>query len=219
MKKSATVFISSILLCLTLGLSACGVATVKPTVSPDVSPGGDVTSDDEQEALIARFSQAEMAYGWFTAHALVKTDTSDKLEIEGNSYFRVTDERFQTRSELLGYLRTLFDNATAEKLMTLTSGELQIFPEVDGKLYNLGGFIGQVSYDEGERKFTDVKIDGDSASFTLEISTEPVEGGDYGYLLLLDYTAKKVDGLWQFPNFTLPIIEYMNNAPSSHKTA
>ncbi len=219
MKTYKAFIASAVFISLALALCACSIVTGNPTVSPDISPDISPVAS-ERETLIARFEEAEMAYGWFTGHALVKTDRSDGLKIDQNQYYRVEDEKLQTRSELSAYLCSLFGDKKADELMESTTSEgLQIFSEEDGKLYNLDGYIGQVSYDEGERSFTDIKIDGDNAAFTLELSADPYGDNSLGYLLLLDYTAQRVDGLWQFPDFSLPIIEYIENAPDSREAA
>lgn len=147
------------------------------------------------------FAKAFELYGYFDLCAL--NGWHDKtLEVEFDGmilpYYMVSDERYDTKAELLEALRCYFSDDIINSLMDTS----QYREGMDGKLYSAGGARGaNIYYNSSEYELT--VLTADSALYTV---TSTYGGGEYGdpYTESYEYNAVKRDGRWYFINFELP---------------
>lgn len=147
------------------------------------------------------FAAAFELYGYFDMAALNGWyDKTLEAEVNGSTwvYYMVSDERYDTKAELLEALRCYFSDDIINSLMDTS----QYRDGPDGKLYSAGGARGaNIFYNSSEYELT--VLTADSALYTV---TSTYGGGEYGdtYTEVYEYNAVKRDGRWYFTNFELP---------------
>ena len=147
------------------------------------------------------FQKAFELYGYFDLCALEGWhDKTLEVEFDGMvlPYYMVSDERYDTKAELLAALRCYFSDDIINTLMDTS----QYREGMDGKLYSAGGARGaNIYYNSSEYELT--VLTADSALYTV---TSTYGGGEYGdiYTETYEYNAVKRDGRWYFINFDLP---------------
>ena len=147
------------------------------------------------------FQKAFELYGYFDLCALDGWhDKTLEVEFDGMvlPYYMVSDERYDTKAELLAALRCYFSDDIINTLMDTS----QYREGMDGKLYSAGGARGaDIYYNSSEYELT--VLTADSALYTV---TSTYGGGEYGdpYTESYEYNAVKRDGRWYFINFDLP---------------
>jgi hypothetical protein len=99
-----------------------------PAELPDEHEDLDPPPTDEQ--VEAAYLTALEACGWFTLTTL-STDVDDSVEEDGNTFYRVTDERFSTYQELETYLKTIFTERFVDELLAAD----EKYRDIDGALY------------------------------------------------------------------------------------
>ncbi len=147
------------------------------------------------------FATAFELYGYFDLAALNGWyDKTLEAEVNGSTwtYCMVSDERYDTKAELLEALRCYFSDDIINSLMDTD----QYREGTDGKLYSAGGARGaDIFYNSSEYELT--VLTADSALYTV---TSTYGGGEYGdtYTEVYEYNAVKRDGRWFFIDFELP---------------
>lgn len=149
------------------------------------------------------FAVANELYGYFDLCAL-SGDPDKTLEVEVNGstwvYYMVTDERLDTKAELLSALSCYFSSDIINSLM-----DTAIYREgADGKLYSSTGARGSNIY-HAKTVYELFTLTEDTAVFkayaTYYNDVDDPEAGTYTE----EYTfnAAKLDGRWVFTNFDL----------------
>ncbi len=151
---------------------------------------------------------AEISLGTFDA------DVNTTMEKNGNTYYKVTDERFATYDDFQAYLEQYFtkDFVSSE---ILAEKNIQFVKGDDGALYFLGGGRGSNIFYAGHvfklDRQTDKEIDltatayystGDSAYngevfYVAPENADEFSTTDYHFVMLLE------DGEWKFDDFVL----------------
>ena len=146
------------------------------------------------------FARAFELYGYFDMAALDGWyDRTLEAEVNGSTwtYYMVSDERYDTKAELLEALRCYFSDDIINSLMDTS----QYREGTDGKLYSAGGARGSdIYYDSSEYELT--VLTSDSALFTVYSSYSDEEGNTD--TVTYEYNAVKRDGRWYFTDFRLP---------------
>lgn len=172
---------------------------------------------DEIEEL---FNQAISAYSWFTPYV---TDgiynAEDSTELDGYTYFKAllqkgVDEEgspifLESQAELTEYLTKIFTVTTANNILrTEGSNGEQIFTEVDGKLYRIGGFTSE--YTNGNVQFSyQITLKSDKKA-TLTVTVEKdAEGSEVN--AAYDCSLARTEDGWRFDTFELPIVYIKEN--------
>lgn len=142
------------------------------------------------------FAAANELYLLFDENALnVECDKTTIVEINGAEYYPVTDERFDTKAELLEALDKYFSEEIINSLMS--GGK---FTEMGGKMY-----VKAVS--DGIPLGTNVtyeltSLTDDEAVF-MRYDTYVYEAGETE-TKGTEYIAEKADGIWRFTKYTAP---------------
>ena len=166
---------------------------------------------DEIEEL---FNQAITAYSWFTPYVTNDIyNTEDSTELDGYNYFKAILQKgvdtdgapilLETQTELTEHLAKIFTAATANNILRLEGNNGgQIFTEVDGKLYRLGGFTSE--YTNGNVQFSyQITLKSDKKA-TVTVTVEKDAEGSEVNIAYDCSLAKTADG-WRFDTFELPI--------------
>ncbi len=147
------------------------------------------------------FAVANELYGYFTQVSLPYfSGLMMEAEVDGimRTYYMVSDERLDTKTELLEALGGYFSADIINGLM-----DSSIYREgADGKLYTTGGEREPKPYYVGTEYELTV-LNGDTAEFTAYATY----GGEDDVMLSVNeytYIAVKSDGRWFFTNFELP---------------
>ncbi len=147
------------------------------------------------------FAVANELYGYFTRVSLPYfSGMTMEAEVDGTqrTYYMVSDERLDTKAELLEALGGYFSMDIINGLM-----DSSIYREgMDGKLYTTGGEREIKPYYVGTEYELTV-LNGDAAEFTAYTTY----GGEDDTVLNVTeyvYMAVKSDGRWFFTNFELP---------------
>ncbi len=147
------------------------------------------------------FAVANELYGYFTRVSLPYfSGMTMEAEVDGiqRTYYMVSDERLDTKSELLEALGGYFSADIINGLM-----DSSIYREgMDGKLYTTGGEREIKPYYVGTEYELTV-LSGDAAEFTA-YSTYGGEDDTVLNVTEYVYMAVKSDGRWFFTNFELP---------------
>lgn len=146
------------------------------------------------------FAKAYELYGYFDLSALDGWyDKTLEVEVDGRpwTYYMVSDERYDTKAEMLEALRGYFSDDIINSLM-----DTLIYREgMDGKLYSTGGARGaDIYYVSSEYELT--VLTADSALYTVRSVYEDELGNSATEEY--EYNAVKRDGRWYFINFKLP---------------
>lgn len=157
--------------------------------------------DPEAQTAEEIFAIANELYGYFDLCALDGyEDKTLEAEVDGSvwTYYMVSDERFDTKAELLNALSCYFSADIINSLM-----DTSMYREgMDGKLYSTGGARGSDIYHQ-DTEYELVTLTDDSAVFKgyATYSDEIIVDA---YTKEYTYNAVKQDGRWVFTNFELP---------------
>ena len=147
------------------------------------------------------FAVANELYGYFDMCALNGYDDKTlEAEVDGSTwtYYMVSDERLDTKAELLSALSCYFSSDIINSLM-----DTSMYREgMDGKLYSTGGARGSNIYHQ-KTVYELVSLTEDTAVF-MGYSTYSDEIMEDAYTEEYTYNAVKQDGRWVFTNFELP---------------
>lgn len=147
------------------------------------------------------FAVANELYGYFDLCALNGYDDKTlEAEVDGETwtYYMVSDERLDTKAELLSALSCYFSSDIINSLM-----DTSMYREgMDGKLYSTGGARGSDIFHQ-KTVYELVSLTEDTAVFKgyATYSNEIMEDA---YTEEFTYNAVKQDGRWVFTNFDLP---------------
>lgn len=147
------------------------------------------------------FAAANELYGYFHLAALDGYgDRTLEAEVDGSTwiYYMVSDERFDTKAELLSALSCYFSADIINSLMDSPNYR----EGMDGKLYSSGGARGSNILHQ-KTVYELVSLTEDSAVFK-GYATYSDEIMEDAYTEEFTYNAVKQDGRWVFTNFTLP---------------
>lgn len=147
------------------------------------------------------FAVANALYGYFDLCALDGYyDRTLEKEVNGSirTYYMVSDERLDTKMEMLNALSCYFSADIINSLM-----DSQLYAEgEDGKLYSTGGARGSdITHISTEYELS--ILTSDTAEFTAYNSYGD-ENGEVTYENTMTYSAIKQDGRWFFTSFDLP---------------
>ncbi|MEA4987207.1 MAG: hypothetical protein VB095_04045 [Anaerovorax sp.] len=200
MKRKALIRIYMLTLCMVLIITGCAK-----------NSKNNIEYEKNFEQMISdRFTVAEEVYSWFTGYGEIEMDHDDKIEFEleyhVGYYARVIQNDISTMEELSDYLHQYFEDSLCNELLNYSvEKDLPLFKEYDGVLYCFAGYVGLLSYDDGDKVISiDDSKQEDSITvhvhYTVTIFEELRE-------LDLYYTIEKGDdGIWRFDsNFVLPI--------------
>lgn len=177
-------------------LSSCSTVEEK---NPFVSSSVEISSDEginyikskSPEELIGR---AKTAYGWF-AMVPLEVEYDLQKEIDGVIYYKVADDRYDTREKLDEYLHTIFSNDIIKGMW----GEYPIYKELDGFLYCTDGGRGQDIFIEDER-YDAEEISDDKVVYTVTVTYSPESGEDENPREY-EFVMEKIDNNWVFTSF------------------
>ncbi len=128
-----------------------------------------------EEEAIELYSAAKEAFSWFELAGLDCSlgDIVGVTGFEGDAYYRVTDDRFQTLSDLEDHLKALFTDEIASDL--LNEPTPPVYADVDGKLYCLDFDAGS-DITKGEDSVCSIEqADDDSRLVTVHVDILDVE--------------------------------------------
>lgn len=118
-------------------------------------------------------------------------------------YFRIDDSRFETTSDLLPYLETVFTESTAERLL---NDAPQKYCDIDGHLYGIAG-DGGIDFTLGTLTFSDVEVSEDRMIFRSRQEKFTEDGESSGYTDGGNFViAKQPDGSWRVSQYRYPYI-------------
>lgn len=100
----------------------------EPTVTPE--PTAEPTRPRDEDVLEA-YRTAREAYNWFDLETL-EAHQDEKVELDGNVYARVADERFPNMDSFRSYLKTLFSDEVVDALLPIGGRQ---YVEINGRLY------------------------------------------------------------------------------------
>lgn len=147
------------------------------------------------------FAVANELYGYFDLCALNGYDDKTlEAEVDGETwtYYMVSDERLDTKAELLSALSCYFSTEIINSLM-----DTSMYREgMDGKLYSTGGARGSNIFHQ-KTVYELVSLTEDTAVFK-GYATYSDEIMEDAYTEEFTYNAVKQDGRWVFTNFDLP---------------
>lgn len=147
------------------------------------------------------FAVANELYGYFDLCALNGYDDKTlEAEVDGETwtYYMVSDERLDTKAELLSALSCYFSSDIINSLM-----DTSMYREgMDGKLYSTGGARGSDIFHQ-KTVYELVSLTEDTAVFK-GYATYSDEIMEDAYTEEFTYNAVKQDGRWVFTNFDLP---------------
>lgn len=159
-------------------------------------------SDDNQYATLDDASAEKM---YFEAKGIlsllvsggVDCDYNDSVEIDGVTYYRVTEEKYSDYESFLSLLRMYFTDHCIDELLSETVS----FIEHEGKTYTDGGELSS-NIHVGDDKYLSFSMDEDQAE--IRISTEVLDdellsAGSEEHIFIL----KLDDGYWRFDVFYL----------------
>ncbi len=147
------------------------------------------------------FAVANELYGYFDLAALNGySDRTLEAEVDGSTltYYMVSDERLDTKAELLSALSCYFSSDIINSLMDTA----QYREGMDGKLYSAGGARGSDIFHQ-KTVYELVSLTEGSAVFK-GYATYSDEIMEDAYTEEFTYNAVKQDGRWVFTNFELP---------------
>lgn len=163
-----------------------------------------------EQMISDRFNVAEEVYSWFTGYGEIEMDHDDKIEFElgyhVGYYARVIQNDISTMKELSDYVQLYFEDDLCNELLNYNVEEgIPLFREYDGVLYCFAGYVGLLSYDDGDKV---ISIDGSKEEDSITVHVHyTVTIFEESRELELFYTIEKGnDGIWRFDsNFVLPI--------------
>ncbi len=163
-----------------------------------------------RDTVTQLISSASEAYSWFTPYVKTDITSSEEYILSGDTqYFKTFIPEITTQAELEARLRACFTEDAVSDILKLTgeSGE-PIFTEQEGILYRLGGFTSEYTNSDVQFTFEIKSASDESATVTVTVEKTP-DGEDIE--LTYDCRIKKVDDIWLFDSFELPIAHFTEN--------
>ncbi len=157
--------------------------------------------DPSRQAPEEIFAVSNELYGYFTQASLpYYAGMTMEAEVDGamRTYYMVSDERLDTKNELL----TALDGYFAMDIINALMDSSMYREGMDGKLYTLGGDKAQLKENYVGTEYELTVLNGDTAEFTAYTTYS----GDGDVLNVTEhvYIAVKSDGRWRFTNYELP---------------
>jgi len=153
-------------------------------------------SDDEIKAI---YQRAFQSFAWFDMTTM-PVDESHTLEIDGETFWRVSHDKISTLRELELYLKAIFTDDIVLKLLSLFSR----YRDIDGVLYTIGGDRPHSSL-TGDEIHEIIRLS--DAVIVYRVSVEMFDNPfwmDEANLLKIavhDFHLLYIDGAWRFSNF------------------
>ena len=137
-----------------------------------------------EEEVLAAYERAQRVYGWFDLAPL--PTVGEALTVNGRAYYRVDMEGMEELEDLRTYLRGVFSQELADRLLDGGSARIQ-YRDVNGVLYAAG----------------DIR-DRDAGKGQVQVEVEQLEDGLYFINVTVDLLGEDretVVGLesWSFP--------------------
>ena len=137
-----------------------------------------------EEEVLAAYERAQRVYGWFDLAPL--HTVGEALTVNGRAYYRVDMEGMEELEDLRTYLRGVFSQELADRLLDGGSARIQ-YRDVNGVLYAAG--------DSRDR---------DAGKGQVQVEVERLEDGLYFINVTVDLLGEDretVGGLesWSFP--------------------
>ena len=138
-----------------------------------------------EEEVLAAYERAQRVYGWFDLAPL--PTVGEALTVNGRAYYRVDMEGMEELEDLRTYLRGVFSQELADRLLDGGSARIQ-YRDVNGVLYVAG----------------DIR-DRDAGKGQVQVEVERLEDGLYFINVTVDLLGEDretVVGLesWSFPS-------------------
>jgi len=160
--------------------------------------GESVLTDD---MINESYQKAVEAYSWFDATTM-PVDYSDRKELYGFEYYKVTHDTIKSCADLKSYLQTLFSDDIVEKLLA-GDGSIIRYRDIDGALYAIPADRGS-DITKGKETYEIVRESDTKILYKVfvEIYDDPVSQNVTG-TEEHDFQYECINGRWVFTNFEL----------------
>lgn len=160
---------------------------------------------DEKE-LYKVFESAGSIYEWiYGLESPPYANRGDQFTLDGIKYEQLDIYAVNSKNDFKNYLRAYYSDRIANKLVDkIVNGRNELFIEKDGKLYCIGGYVGQKFYTVKVMEIVRMERSDNKIVFTLKI-TAVRDHDQKEYKVQHNYVYEKLsDGHWVFTDFELP---------------
>ncbi len=182
----------------------CSCKTVKKIdLSDQPKQSAQVTQEatnDENVGDVINEARKVASYFYFDNHDADYYDEAVNETVDGRTWCKITDTRFNTKEAAKEFLQSQFSSELADKILT-NALEKEFFKEIDGNLYALIGDGGQLvnssEYSVAEK--TDNKV---TYNVVIEyLGDEDANGNPVNEKKEYTFVREKINDKWVFTQF------------------
>lgn len=149
--------------------------------------------------VLAAYEQALRVYGWFDLAPL--PTSGESARVNGETYYRVDMEGIETMEDLRAYLRGVFSQEVAERLLDGKDSRIR-YRDVNGSLFAAGEGR-EWEAGKGEARAEAERLEEDAFSVNVIVDLLGEDGETVVGLESWSFPYALVDGRWVFTDFRM----------------